>query len=153
MPRVGLFTAGFFSAAAAVFGMSRVLWDAVALWGSTPPYADFPCSTVYNRLLPAAAYGKIRGYYGPDGRMRAVVTWGFMTAEEFETRDYAGWEVFAREDGERLVFVDMIAPGGRNDVLMVSRDLRRLFVGLYPHHSRVYAHRGPRNGVFPNKGE
>jgi hypothetical protein len=51
-----------------------------------------------------------------------------------------------------LVVVDMIAPGGRNDVLMVVRDLRRHFWALYPEHERVFAHRGPRNGVFPNKG-
>jgi len=75
-----------------------------------------------------------------------------MTDEEFETRRYWGWEVFSRPDGDRLVIVDMIAPGGRNDVLMVSRDVRQHFLALYPQHERVYAHRGSRTGVFPNKG-
>jgi hypothetical protein len=75
-----------------------------------------------------------------------------MTAEEFETRRYSGSEVFAREVGERLVFVDMIAPGGRNDVLWMCRELRRQFRRQYPDVERVWAHRGPRTGVFPNKG-
>lgn len=132
--------------------MDRLFLDALWLWTTTPPYAGYACGTVSNRLLPAFRFGRVKGYYGEDGRLRAFATWAFMTDEEYATREYWGWEVFSRPDGDRLVVVDMIAPGGRNDVLMVARDLRRHFWALYPQHERVYAHRGLRNGVFPNKG-
>lgn len=132
--------------------LEKVFVDALSLWTTVSPYASYPCSTIGNRLLPAFRFGRVRPYYGEDGGLRAFATWAFMTREEYETRSYWGWEVFSRPDGELLVVVDMIAPGGRNDVLMVTRDLRRHFWALYPEHERVFAHRGPRNGVFPNKG-
>jgi hemolysin-activating ACP:hemolysin acyltransferase len=132
--------------------MDKVFVDALWLWTTVPPYPSYPCSTIGNRLLPAFRFGRVRPYYGEDGVLRAFATWAFMTREEYETRSYWGWEVFSRPEGEMLVVVDMIAPGGRNDVLMVVRDLRRHFWALYPEHERVFAHRGPRNGVFPNKG-
>ena len=132
--------------------MDRLFVEALWLWTTVPPYSGYPCSTVANRLLPAFRYKRVRGYFREDGSLRAFATWAFLTDAEYATRDYCGPEVFAREDGDRLVFVDMIAPGGRNDVLMVSRDLRRHFRSLYPWHERVYAHRGPRNAFFPNKG-
>jgi len=132
--------------------MDRLFVDALWLWTTVAPYSGYPSRTISNRLVPAFRFGRVKGYYGEDGGLRAFMTWGFMTDEEFETRRYWGWEVFSRPDGDRLVIVDMIAPGGRNDVLMVSRDVRQHFLALYPQHERVYAHRGSRTGVFPNKG-
>lgn len=132
--------------------LDRLFMDALWLWTTVPPYASYPCSTVSNRLLPAFRFGRVRGQYGEDGRLLSFATWAFMTREEYATREYWGWEVFSRPGGEVLVVVDMIAPGGANDVLRMVRDLRRHFWALYPEHERVFAHRGPRNGVFPNKG-
>jgi hemolysin-activating ACP:hemolysin acyltransferase len=132
--------------------MDRLFVEALWLWTTVPPYSGFPCSTVANRLLPAVRYKRILGCFREDGSVCAFATWGFMTDVEYETRVYSGPEVFAREDGDRLVVVDMIAAGGRSDVVLMTRALRRHFKSLYPWHDWVYAHRGPRNGFFPNKG-
>lgn len=131
---------------------AETFFQALSLWVTTPPYHKFPCDTINNRLFPAFYTGQIYGAFDVAGNVRAIITWGFMTDEEFETREYWGPEVFARTDGEKLVFVDMIAPGGKNDVLSLCREMRKLFKQAYPHVDRVYAHRGPRNGAFPNKG-
>lgn len=126
-------------------------FQAMQLWTTVPPYDKFPCDTINNRLIPAYYNQQMWGLY--DGSvLRAFVTWAFMTDQEFETREYWGPEIFARRDGETLVFVDMIAPGGKNDVLSLCREMRKLFKEAYPHVEKVRAHRGPRNGVFPNKG-
>ena len=128
--------------------MDKLLLDTVDLWTSVPPYRHYPCETIQNRLFPALYYGRLYARYADRGTLSGFVTWAFMTREEFRTRDYDGWEILAREDGELLVFVDMIAPGGRNDVVCLCRDVRRLFREMYPHVKTAYAHRGPRNGVF-----
>jgi hemolysin-activating ACP:hemolysin acyltransferase len=132
--------------------MDKVFLEALWLWVATDPYSSYPCETIKNRLIPAFHFNKVRPYYAEDGSICAIATWGFMMREEYDTRVYLGWDVFSRLDGDLLVVVDMIAPDGKNDVLMVTRDLRQHFWALYPQHERVYAHRGPRNGVFPNKG-
>jgi hemolysin-activating ACP:hemolysin acyltransferase len=87
-----------------------------------------------------------------DDEPVGVVTWAFLTLEEYETREYDGPEVFKRSDGERLVVVDLIVPGGPSDVLLVCRHLRKFFKAEYGEHQKVLAHRGLRNGVFPNMG-
>lgn len=79
-------------------------------------------------------------------------TLAFMTQAEFDTGDYCGREVFSRTDGEILVVADMIVPGGKNDVLWACRQLSRIGQERYKGHGKVLAHRGPRTGVFPNKG-
>lgn len=127
------------------------LLAALHLWTTVEPYSKFPCETIAWRLLPAFEHGKARVFWR-DEKLVGFATWGFMTHEEYETRDYCGPEVFAREDGDVLLFVDLIAPGGKNDVLWVCRQLRRYFRERYEGHRDVFAHRGPRNGVFPNKG-
>ena len=130
----------------------RDLVDALELWTTTEPYGSFPGKTIAWRLMPALQHGNYRLYRDESGVPRGFVTWAFMTRREFETRDYWGPEIFARTEGEVLVFVDMIAPYGRNDVLLICRDLRKLFKEMYPGVETVAAHRGPRTGVFPNKG-
>lgn len=127
------------------------LLDAIRLWSMVEPYASFRSQTMAWRLLPAVENGKCRVFYR-DGRLVGLVTWGFMTAEEFRTRFYWGPDVFSRDSGERLVVVDMIAPLGRNDVLWMCRKLRRYFREAYPEVDTVVAHRGSRTGTFPNKG-
>ena len=128
------------------------LVDALNLWTTTAPYRSFPSETIAWRLIPALKSGQYRLYRSTNNEPRGFISWAFMTAEEFETRDYSGPEIFARKSGEHLVFVDMIAPHGRNDVLFICRDMRRLFKEGYPRVDQVLAHRGRRNGAFPNIG-
>jgi len=130
----------------------RDLTDALGLWTTVAPYSLFPSQTIAWRLLPALDSKQYRIYRDEDGEVYGLATWAFMTREEFETRIYSGEEVFARDDGECLVVVDMIAPRGRNDVMSICRDLRRSFFAMYPHMDTILAHRGRRDGTFPNKG-
>lgn len=129
----------------------RDLTDALELWTTVAPYSQFPSQTIAWRLMPALESGQYRIYRRGD-EPYGLVTWAFMTQEEFDTGNYSGEEVFARDDGELFVFLDMIAPGGQNDVLSICRDLRASFLTMYPHVEKAVAHRGPRNGVFPNIG-
>jgi cytolysin-activating lysine-acyltransferase len=128
------------------------LVDALELWTTTAPYKTFPAQTIAWRLIPALESGQYRIYRDAYGRARGFISWAFMTREEFETRNYSGEAIFARDSGEAMVFVDMIAPYGRNDVLLICRDMRRLFKEAYPGHEHILAHRGRRNGAFPNIG-
>ena len=128
------------------------LVDALELWTTTAPYDSFPCTTIAWRLLPALESGQYRVYRRDDGSLRGFISWAYMTREEFETREYSGEAIFARKSGEVLVFVDMIAPQGANDVLFICRDIRRLFRERYPDVQHVLAHRGRKNGSFPNIG-
>jgi hemolysin-activating ACP:hemolysin acyltransferase len=130
----------------------RDLIDALDLWTTTEPYRGFPCSTIAWRLVPALQHKQYRLYRDSAGFPRGFISWAFMTREEFETREYYGPEIFARKEGELLVFVDMIAPHGQHDVLLICRDMRKTFKDLYPGVETVVAHRGPRTGVFPNIG-
>jgi cytolysin-activating lysine-acyltransferase len=128
------------------------LVDALELWTTTDPYRTFPAQTIAWRLIPALESGQYRIYRDAYGRARGFISWAFMTRKEFETRDYSGEAIFARDSGEAIVFVDMIAPYGRNDVLLICRDMRRLFKERYPDVQHVLAHRGRKNGSFPNIG-
>ena len=126
--------------------------DALELWTTTAPYDSFPCATIAWRLLPAIRSGQYRVYRHDDGSPRGFISWAFMTREEFATRDYSGEAIFERDSGEVMVFVDMVAPYGQNDVLFICRDIRRLFRERYPDVQHVLAHRGRKNGSFPNIG-
>jgi hemolysin-activating ACP:hemolysin acyltransferase len=128
------------------------LCGALQLWTQTAPYSSFPCETIDWRLVPALEHGRYRLYRDGSGLPFGFISWAYMTRHEFETRDYNGLEIFARDGGDFLVFVDMIAPYGRNDVLFICRDMRRLFKEDYPRFDQVLAHRGRRNGMFPNIG-
>lgn len=128
------------------------LLGALQLWTETAPYSSFPCETIAWRLMPALEHGRYRLYRDAYGFPRGFISWAYMTRHEFETRQYSGLEIFARDAGECLVFVDMIAPYGRNDVLLICRDMRRLGQEQYSRFDHVLAHRGHRNGVFPNIG-
>jgi hemolysin-activating ACP:hemolysin acyltransferase len=124
---------------------------AVRLWATVEPYSGFPAATIAWRLLPAMENGKYMVFWR-DEEPIGLVTWGFFTKEEYETREYSGPEVFKRDEGDHLVVVELIVPGGASDVLLVCRHLRRFFKAGYGNHRHVLAHRGHRNGVFPNKG-
>lgn len=128
------------------------LAGALHLWTTVDPYSKFPSETIAWRLIPALRNNKYRLYVGEDGCPRGFISWAYMTEQEFESRNYIGEEVFARETGECFVFVDMLAPYGRNDVLSICRDMRRLFHDEYSRFGYVLAHRGQRHGIFPNIG-
>ena len=128
-----------------------MLSEALGLWTTVKPYSGFPCQTIAWRLLPAIEAGKCRLFHR-DGECVGLITWSFMTSEEFETRVYDGSEIFVRDDGDCLVCVDLIAPHGRKDVVWICREMRRLFAELYPWVETVHAHRGKGTGVFPNAG-
>lgn len=125
--------------------------DALKLWCSVEPYRGFPCSTIAWRLLPAIENDQYRVFYKGNDCF-GLVTWAFMTQEEFDSRDYSGPEIFARQNGEMLVVVDMIASGGLSDVLSISREMQGYLYNCYPMVSRIYGHRGKRVGFFANKG-
>jgi hemolysin-activating ACP:hemolysin acyltransferase len=128
-----------------------MLRDALHLWTTVAPYSGFSCQTIAWRLLPAIDAEQIRLFYR-DGECVGLITWAFMTEEEFASRTYDGAEIFARDDGEVLVFVDMIAPKGKSDVLWMCKEMRKQFYEQYPWVTEVRAHRGKRTGAFPNKG-
>ena len=77
--------------------------DALHLWTTVEPYSGFPCATIAWRLIPAIDNDQIRLFYR-DGECVGLITWAFMTEEEFGTREYDGVEVFSRKDGEIMVF-------------------------------------------------
>ena len=126
--------------------------DAVRLWTTVHPYSTFKSATIAWRLLPAISNDQIRLFYR-DGECVGLITWAFMTDEEFDSRIYDGEEIFSRRSGDCLVFVDMIAPKGKSDVLWMCKEMRKQFYVQYPEVENVYAHRGKRTGAFPNKGK
>ena len=128
-----------------------MLRDALHLWTTVAPYSGFPCQTIAWRLLPAIDAEQIRLFYR-DGECVGLITWAFMTEEEFASRTYDGAEIFARDDGEVLVVVDMIAPRGRSDVLWMGKEIRKQFYAQYPWVTEARAHRGERNGAFRKQG-
>ena len=128
-----------------------MLEDAVKLWTTTSPYSEFRSATISWRLLPAILHNQIRLFYRDDECV-GLITWAFMMDAEFESRVYDGAEIFARDDGDKMVFVDMIAPHGRSDVLWMCKEMRKQFITQYPEVREVLAHRGKRSGSFPNKG-
>lgn len=132
--------------------MDKGFMDCLLMWTTTHPYSKHGSETIHWRLIPAFINNQYWLWYHPDGRLKGFATFAYMTAEEYETRRWSGWDVFARRGGERIVIVDMIAPGGRSDVLSISRDVRKRCKVMFPDHDRVWAHRGTRNGWYPNKG-
>jgi hemolysin-activating ACP:hemolysin acyltransferase len=128
-----------------------LLRDALNLWTTSDPYKNFSCETISWRLLPAIDNNQIRLFHR-DGKCVGLTTWAFMTQKEFDSKEYSGPEIFSRNDGEIMVIVDMIAKMGKKDVLWISKEMRKQFWSQYPNVTEVFAHRGNRNGVFPNKG-
>ena len=128
-----------------------MLRDALNLWTTSDPYKNFSCETISWRLLPAIDNNQIRLFHR-DGKCVGLTTWAFMTQKEFDSKEYSGPEIFSRNDGEIMVIVDMIAKMGKKDVLWISKEMRKQFWSQYPNVTEVFAHRGNRNGVFPNKG-
>jgi hemolysin-activating ACP:hemolysin acyltransferase len=132
--------------------MDRGFMDCLGLWTTTALYSKQNSETIHWRLIPVFMNNQYKFWYDDLGRVRGFITWGWMTVQEFETRQWSGWDVFARRGGERLVIIDMIAPGGRSDVYSISRDVRKFCKEMFPDEKRVWSHRGPRNGWYPNRG-
>tara|TARA_R110000803_G_scaffold59862_6_gene118833 strand:- start:810 stop:1217 length:408 start_codon:yes stop_codon:yes gene_type:complete len=126
--------------------------DCVDLWTTIAPYSKFPSQTINWRLAPAIESGQYKIWHNEGGSCAGFVTWAWMTNEEFETRDYCGINIFQRKIGDKLVVVDMITSKGTSSVLNFSRDIRKMFFSKFPEVKKVWSHRGPRSGVYPNKG-
>lgn len=124
--------------------------DAVRLWTTTEPYAKYPSERIGWQLVPAYEHGKLRVYYR-DGMPVGFVTWAWLTRREFETRDYSGRVVFARDAGEVLYIPNMIAPHGRSDVFCIARDIRRHLSELYPGATVAVSRRRDRVGSYARR--
>ena len=121
--------------------------DALRLWTTVAPYSGFRCETISWRLLPAIANDQLRLFYRDDECV-GLITWAFMTNDEFETRVYDGAEIFGRDDGDKMVFVDMIAPHGKNDVLWMCKEMRKQFYCSVSHgRERIRASRQTDWGI------
>ena len=132
----------------------RDLEDALTIWTADPVYGGYPSRTVGWRLLPALSYDKLRVYRDDNGKPFALLSYAFLTDEEAKTQVWSGPEVFARKTGDQLWVIDMIANGGKKDVLSVAKSIRQYFYEKYRAFERVYAMRGngSRRGWYPNKG-
>tara|TARA_R100000935_G_scaffold31926_1_gene52436 strand:+ start:308 stop:715 length:408 start_codon:yes stop_codon:yes gene_type:complete len=126
--------------------------DCVNLWTTISPYSEFPSQTINWRLAPAIESGQYKVWHRENGLIAGFVTWAWMMDEEFKTGNYCGPDIFEREMGDKLVFVDMIAPNGISDVVRFCRELKQFFKVKFPEVKKVWSHRGPRTGVYPNKG-
>ena len=130
------------------------LRDALSIWTTDDTYKDYNSEVIGWRLIPAFENNKLRVYYDDKGKPFAMLTYCFLTDGEAETMDWWGREAFKRHTGDQLWIIDMIANGGKDDVLKVSKDIRQFFFGTYPGFETVYAMRGngSRRGWYPNKG-
>ena len=131
--------------------ISMGFMNALDLWCTEAPYCGFPSRTIGWRLLPAHEAGRLRHYWDGD-RYMGFVSWAFLTDAEYISNEYSGWDVFARDYGDCLVVIDMIAKGGVSDVLFISRDIRGFFKREFPEIDRICSHRGSRLASIPNKG-
>jgi len=128
--------------------------DALSIWTTDETYKDYRSEVVGWRLVPADENGKLRVYYRETGEPYAMLTYCFLTEDEAKSMDWWGDEAFSRKSGDQLWVIDMIARGGKDDVLAVSKDIRKFFYETYPEFETVYAMRGngSRRGWYPNKG-
>ena len=125
--------------------------EALRLWTTVAPYSGYQSKTIANRLLPAIRHNRIR-HYRRSGKYIGFITWAWFTKEEFESDTYYGPEVFARDHGDFVVLVDMIAPGGRNDVLSIVKEARRFLSEKHPGESCLLARREGRVAKFTRRG-
>ena len=123
--------------------------DCVDLWTTCLPYSTFPSSTIAWRLSPAIESGRYKIWHNEGGSCAGFVTWAWMTDEEFETREYWGPDIFRRETGDKLVFVDMIAPNGISDVVKFCKELQHYFKVKFPDFFIPGICIVPKLGSFP----
>jgi hemolysin-activating ACP:hemolysin acyltransferase len=132
------------------------LRDALKLWTTVAPFKDYISEVIGWRVIPAHDNNKLRVYRRDDGEPYAMLTFCFLNDEEAKTEEWCGHEAYKRESGDQLWVTDMIANGGRSDVLKVSTDVRKFFYETFPEFSTVHAIRGRgtgnRRGWYPNKG-
>jgi len=128
--------------------------DALSIWTTDETYKDYRSEVINWRLVPADENEKLRVYYRETGEPYAMLTYCFLKEDEAKSMDWWGDEAFSRESGDQLWVIDMIARGGKDDVLAVSKDIRKFFYETYPEFETVYAMRGNgiRRGWYPNKG-
>ena len=97
---------------------------------------------------------KLHVYYDDNDKPIGFITYCFLTDKEAETLTWYGPEAFKRDSGDQLWFIDMVANGGRGDVLRICRDMRRKIKDRYPQVETVLSYRhSSRVGSWPNKGK
>ena len=129
------------------------LRDAIEIWGTCPKYKEYASKWLWYRLVAAYDNDKLHVYYDDDGKPIGFITYCFLTDEESKAYDYYGPETFKREGGDQLWFIDMVANGGRADVLRICKDMRRKISAKYPQVKTVLSFRhATRVGSWPNKG-
>jgi len=119
--------------------MRDTVRDTVTLWTTHEPFSGYKSRTIAWRLLPAIDNGRIRVYYRGDLCI-GFVTWAWFFEKEFDTMEFSGAEVFARDDGDMIYLMDAIIPYGRSDVRHVTRDMRQHLSELYPDKPAAFAH-------------
>lgn len=129
------------------------LRDAIEIWGTCPKYKRYAARWLWLRLVSADDNDKLVVYYNDAKKPVGFVTYAFLTNKEAETLEWYGPEAFSRDDGDQLWMMDMVANGGRADVIRIAKDIRKSLKQNYPHVKTVKALRhASRVGTFPNKG-
>ena len=120
---------------------------ALQLWTTVAPYSGYRSETIAWRLFPAVKHGRIRHFWDGE-RYMGFMTWAWFMEDEVAGDVWDGREVFAREGGDFVVLVDMIAPGGRDDVKFMVKEMRRHLSETYPDEHFLYAFRNGRRARF-----
>lgn len=130
------------------------LRDAIEVWGTCPKYKEYKSKYLWYRLVSAYDNDKLHVYYDDSDKPIGFITYCFLTDKEAETLTWYGPEAFQRDSGDQLWFIDMVANGGRGDVLRICRDMRRKIKDRYPQVETVLSYRhSSRVGSWPNKGK
>ena len=130
------------------------LRDAIEIWGTCPKYKEYKSKYLWYRLVSAYDNDKLHVYYDDSDKPIGFITYCFLTDKEAETLTWYGPEAFKRDSGDQLWFIDMVANGGRGDVLRICRDMRRKIKDRYPQVETVLSYRhSSRVGSWPNKGK
>ncbi len=98
-----------------MFGRMCVLLD------SAPFYREQRILNLGYRFIPAIQHGKVR-YYMQGSSLIGFCTWLYLTDLESRTLEYSGEEAFARNSGDKLWVMDMVA---LDSVSYIAKDMRR----------------------------
>ena len=103
------------------------------LLDSAPFYREQRIKNLGYRFIPAIQHGKVR-YYMQGDSLIGFCTWLYLTDLESRTLDYSGVEAFARDSGDQLWVMDMVA---LDSVVYIGRDMRR-YLGEVTDHDIAY---------------
>lgn len=132
--------------------MANALRDAMEVWGTCPKYGEYKAKYLWFRLVSAYDNDKLHVFYDEEKPV-GFMTHCFFTEKEAETMKWYGVETFKRDKGDQLWVIDMVANGGKEDVLEVAKHARAYLGKTYPEYKTVYAKRGKRIASYPNVGD